>query len=1011
MSLSPFRHALPLPYKILYLLLATCLLALMCWAGYAWWMGPDHVMEWESSGRAEQLLIPLESFRMGLFNLQAEASNYVLSQEYRGTDARIILWPWYVLLGLLGLCAVLVLSITSMLSRWWYYISMGIFVFGATFLHLEELRLFGLADSTGLIAFLVFTIPLSFYFQAFGSHSSLIKRIVFFTIAITGFAAIMYFYSEVALPFATLAVNSYYIALLASLATILLSAHEIPSAFLRITSGSLTGNSNSLPHFLILTVIYLGNLVLIYLHDTQRLDLGIYYINEFLLLPLTLVLGFWGVRDREQLYQNITNFTEGTGILYLSGVLLTLCLLALSFYLAIDPAWEIFEDAISFSHLGFGLGFAIYVLSNFSGAMTQGMAVHRAVYNPKYMPFATMRIGGAVVTLGLFLYAGSIGLNQSKAAFKIAQGDLFMARGNTMMAETYYTTAKSLGHNNHRANYNLGVLAREEGDSKMQLIHFRDAVAKHPSPQAYINLARVYQNRGKSFDEGFTLQQALIDFPGNPYLLNNMGQYLLSAGRADSAYRYLQLAASAASEEKVPEANLYALLVKERIAIAPDSLQKNARHLSHPVVGANLYAFANLSGHTLQLPLSEDGLSLPELDVREKAYLHNGLINQQDKDDSLFYALLAGFDTLDANLSAQMSLEENLGYLAVKLGRTREANDWFRRLRQYHDLHQGLFSETLGLKTYTWGAPYQALQDLLRAVELGRREAILPAAIQMARTESPERAIQYIELQKQDSLVLSSQEEAINILLGQLQLERSQLKEAQDPERYQYLYLHGNHLPIDLLITEIEEITNADYKGLAAAEHLLYRLDHDLKADAQLLYGILGSTSNAGEESLRMERLAMLAWLSAEGNWEGMASLVNEEAAAPYPLNQYQKLLKAKKAARAEDLDRAATVYANLAYADPFFEPGVIEAARFMHEQARDPGTSYDVLIRALQYNPWSVRLLKLHVLQAMRMNLPGYASESLQKLEALMPATEYKAFRALAEEVYQEALQADTWE
>ena len=1011
MSLTPFRHTLPIPYKIIYLLLATTMAGLMAWAAFAWWMGPDLSIGWESLGRADQVLVPLERFRMGLFNLQAEASNYVLSQNYIGTDAQISMVPWYLLLSILGVSTVLVLSISTMLSRWWYYISMGMVVFGATFLHLEELQLFGLADSTGLIIFLVLVLPLSFYLQAFGTHTSLLKRMLFFGLAMTVFAGIIHFYSKVELPFATLAVNSFYIALLASLGTILLAAHEIPAAFLRITSGSMTGSGNSLPHFLILTVVYLGNLCLIYLHDTRGLDLGIYYINEFLFLPLTLILGFWGTQQREHIYQNITNFTEGTGLLYLCGTLITICLLGLSFHLAIDPAWEVFEDAIVFSHLGFGLGFAIYVLSNFSGAMTEGMAVYKAVYNPKYMPFATMRIGGAVVTLGLFLYAGSIGLNQSEAAFKISQGDLFMAKDNAMLAENYYATAKNLGYHNHRANYVLGSLARERGDSKMQLVHFRDATLKHPSPQAYINLARVYNNRGRSLDEGLNLRQALIDFPGNPYLLNNLGQYFLDEDKPDSAYRYLQLAAIASSEEKVPEANLYALLAKERIALDPDSLLNSAHHIDHPVVGANLYALANLSAHKLKLPIAPAGLSLPELDVRERAYLHNGLLNQARQDDSLFYDLLYGYDTLEANSGSQMSLEENLAYLAIGLGRTREANDWLRRLRQYHDLYQGLFSETLGFHTNDWGAPYQALQDFLRAVELGRREAILPAAILMARTESPARALEYLALQKDLGLILPAQQETINILLGQLQLDRTQLEAASDAERYQFLYLQGNSLPVDVLIAEIEELDNDDYKALAAAEHLLYRLDSDLREDAGLLYGLLGATNNAGEESLRMERLAMLAWLSAERNWEGVSSLLVDNEVPSYPLIQYGKLMKAITAVTAEDLDRAATTFINLGYSDPYFEQGVIEAARFMQEQAQDPGTSYDLLIRALQYNPWSVRLLKLHVLQAMRMNLPEYAAESLGTLEEILPSAEFKAFSELAQTVYAEAQESNNWE
>lgn len=997
------------PYRTLYIVLLALLTGLSSWAAYSWWQGNDSLLQWNTVGTAEQLLVPHASFRMGLYEFQTEATNYLLSQSYIGEAPALSFTPWLLLLAMLGLSLVLVLSICSGLSRWWYLISMGMIVFGSTFMQLEELQLFGKPDNTAWLILLVLTVPLSYYLHAFRPATSLIARLLLFSLALGAFGLILYLYSEISMPLETLAVNSFYIPLLVSLALILLVSHELPAVFLRITSSnSLTGSGNSLPHFAVIMVIYLGNLALLFLHNTRRLDLDIYYLNEFLVLPITLVLGIWGTQQREHLYANIISFTQGGGLLYLIGAVLLASTLGLCFYMGNDLAIEVFEDAIVFSHLGFGFIFLIYVISNFSGAMTKGMAVHKALYTPGFMPFATMRIVGAIATLGLFVFAGSVGLNQARAAYSIGLGDLYQAKDNSFLAEQYYRKANYYGFHNHRANYSMGAMARSQGVADRQVIHFGDAVKKHPSPYAYVNLARAYSNQGNDFDALLTLRKGIIDFPQSQQLRNNLGNHFARAGKPDSAYFHLQRSLQQ-RPNSVVEANLLALLGQERIAINTDSLARTLGHTSQSIVGANLYANANLSQQQLDLPIATRALSLPYLDIRERSYLHNGVLNQLGTQDSLLYQLLYQLDTAAVNASSQNSLEENLAYLAIARGRYREANDWLRRLRQYNEYYSGMFSEQIGLYAYAWGAPRQALEDLNRAVNSGRGEALLPMLLVMAQTEGAEAAL--TELQNRRSAGLSSRRDttALRQLEAQLRMPATAMATADDASRYQWLFLHGTALPIADLLAQLRGISNPEYQAISTAEHLLYQLDRAEEAAAGQLYALLSNIPNTGERSSLLKKQATLAWFCTQDRWESAFGLIAVDEQDP-TLQPYQLLLQAVEAEIAQELDLAATTYLRLARANPYFEQGVLEGARFMQEQARDAATCYDLLIRALQYNPHSIRLLKAHVLQAMRMNLPEYAESSLARLDLLLPAEAAREFRALARQVYEEAQAELDW-
>jgi hypothetical protein len=115
--------------------------------------------------------------------------------------------------------------------------------------------------------------------------------------------------------------------------------------------------------------------------------------------------------------------------------------------------------------------------------------------------------------------------------------------------------------------------------------------------------------------------------------------------------------------------------------------------------------------------------------------------------------------------------------------------------------------------------------------------------------------------------------------------------------------------------------------------------------------------------------------------------------AAPPPLPPARPLAR-QFAQAASDAKAAATQYRRLVQADPFDEAGVLQAAEFFRRQ-KDLLTSYELLQRAVSYNPESVPLLKNLVLAASDAGLDEYAASALTKLGTLLPSTEYTIFRS----------------
>src|SRR5690606_40458159 len=118
----------------------------------------------------------------------------------------------------------------------------------------------------------------------------------------------IHFFAGVEYPFLHMAVTGYLPGLILSVIFILMIAHEIPASFVYITSAG-TATSKSLRHFSIISVVYMVNLLLAYMHEKKLIEWDFIYINFFLLLTLSDLLGVWGFRLRENLYENILPFS------------------------------------------------------------------------------------------------------------------------------------------------------------------------------------------------------------------------------------------------------------------------------------------------------------------------------------------------------------------------------------------------------------------------------------------------------------------------------------------------------------------------------------------------------------------------------------------------------------------------------------------------------------------------------------------------------------------------------
>ena len=84
--------------------------------------------------------------------------------------------------------------------------------------------------------------------------------------------------------------------------------------------------------------------------------------------------------------------------------------------------------------------------------------------------------------------------------------------------------------------------------------------------------------------------------------------------------------------------------------------------------------------------------------------------------------------------------------------------------------------------------------------------------------------------------------------------------------------------------------------------------------------------------------------------------------------------------------------FRQLANSNPFFEDGIIEAARFFNSD-EDEFLSYNILLQAIRFNKYSKILNQEYILQATKMGLSDYAEEALEQLRLISDPTDYVQF------------------
>ncbi len=982
------------PEKILFWFFFLLLFSVTVWycVGYA--VGFEAMVSWTTEAELQDQKIRLDSFREFFFDFDYEADGYLFTEKYKATEFTLSAIPHYIYLIVFTLAFVLFLTASVYLSQTYYFVAVGMAVFYMVMGNWELLGVGGRTDKTVLISMLVVYLPLSYYFHEFDTKFSFIARFAIFSLLTAVFGFVIFQFSEVKNPIFFLSVSPLAMPVLLGAGFCILIGHEIVHAILYFISDKANTGKNTPMHFGVLSAVYLVNVFYAYLVNIRAVDWGLLYIDPLLLLILSVFLGLWALPRRRIQFGNIIDLQPHGTFLYVSIAIMSLSTAALGFATANDPLIEVFEDLAAFSHFGYGTAFLIYALVNFADYLGENKKVHLVVYQPYRVEFVWVIVAGSIFVGMMFFRANFITYKQTYAAYFNGLGDTYRQENDKFLSEQYYKSALYYDFQNHRSNYALATLAREQGDKSMAYYYFDRALAKSPTPYAYAESAELLLQNDRFIDALFRLRDGIKKFPRNGELYNNLGLLYSKTNVFDSAYYYFDKARNFAKKPEIPEANLYQIWT--RYKANPDSVQHMASPEKYVAVSSNnLLLFNHLAkekGSSLQTEFLADST----LQTIQLCYLYHYALNQRTPKDTTFLTFLNKYTQVPENVDFREFLEMAQAVSYYRLGQYQKTAQLLDKINVSGNPANPQYAYMAGTFAFQFGQYRQAADYFRKAYFKGYKPARLRQAVALSEINQAEAVLIWLELaQEKDSTYRIIAKDMLKVLHPD-SLKTIDIAKLDEASRYQLLHYQQNSLKDADFENLANTLQNPSWKLRAYTERIDFFVRNKQRAEATALREKIADLKGDLEKrTLQYLNSTDLALLFETQNWKVLEQKLQNPDIEPIRKG-YATLYSAVLAQNAQDTTKAKQLFRQATVELPYEAQTHILLAGFYKKQNR-PMEAYGVLLAGLKlyndHHTFPPELLKVYILEALDNQLDSFAEHGFSQLADLVSPEELKAF------------------
>jgi hypothetical protein len=601
------------------------LTALVCFGLFFYLKDIENILHWDVLSELHEKIIATNSFFYDEFKFSASTPVWYIKERYIPSLVEINQLAFYILLGSGFIGLSMLLTGLARLKGIWFLI--GALVIGGFVISLRIESVF--LSNSNLPFLLVFVIIGGFYYYTnnFYQNLSTLATLVIWIFIWSILVLLANKYSAINQPNISLVAYGLVGFLVILAVFIFLISHEIIAGLVWLVSKNSQKGKNSLPQFLIIALIFLANVLLVYLENTKRIEKSSFVISPIILFITSSLLGIWGFRLF--LHQkDWFSFQKSGAWIYLGMATISMATVGFIFGTNNDPLIDLFEDFVGISLLAVGLTFIVYVLINYIQIFKQGLEVHKVLYKAPFNKLIYARTISVFLILFLFSLSNFHSFYQAKAGLNNAIGDFYLAEGDLKAAETFYKESTHSDLYNHKANVSLASLALSQGDKINAAFFFNQTLEQKPSPYTFAGLSASLENENLYFEALFALQKGLRKYPNNSHLLINLANLQEKSKLTDSVLINLDLALKNCKKCEVENTNFLAFWIENAKSEKLEEMSNLVKDLEYNGLQANRFAVSRMlekESVFTSFELSKDSA----LDMSRAALLFNAVSNSK----------------------------------------------------------------------------------------------------------------------------------------------------------------------------------------------------------------------------------------------------------------------------------------------------------------------------------------------------------------------------------------------
>jgi len=167
-------------YQAVFGILSLLVFATIIFFWTSWSESPAPVITYDHYQQVQRIEVPSHSFHIGLTNLIVPADSYLIFENIFGSKLQPNTWALYVFLGALSISFLILITIVTTLSRYWFLFGMGLVILFLASLRFDGLEVFGLTNQSTTIGVVLLFGGLAFYFHAFRKEATFERRLLIF---------------------------------------------------------------------------------------------------------------------------------------------------------------------------------------------------------------------------------------------------------------------------------------------------------------------------------------------------------------------------------------------------------------------------------------------------------------------------------------------------------------------------------------------------------------------------------------------------------------------------------------------------------------------------------------------------------------------------------------------------------------------------------------------------------------------------------------------------------------